>query len=350
MLGLGKKGNGASAGLKKGPDLEAVERLLPERGWWEGFVKRVLLCCGELELADGEGLVTERCVSAGCDAVGAFERSRLWERLMPAGRRQREGFEDCIKVGLFYAGCLRTLLPLLCSVKVKVGGSEWEPFESSLPDFLKTADGGDVEIEWVEKEVHAGRMLTLASLFLGRREIVEILRPVVAQEVFDCLRPGGERGLFGTILGDAGGVVETEERVDVAGVFLEGLRRVVMKGYLGVNQVPGEFFVAGGTCFLASPNGVNVVLSQMRKAGYDFEGKRKMVYEALAERGFLVGFEEGGRLTYKGVLRGSKWEGVLEIMGLPIATEALWPERVPEWMREGLVVLERKVEEESAHG
>ena len=334
----------------RGPDLEAVEKLLPERGWWEGFVKRVTLCCGELELADGGGMVAAWSVAVGCEAAGAFEKTRLWERLMPDKRRDKEGFEERVRLGLFFAGCLKALLPVLCTVKVKVGSEEWEPFVSSLPDFVGGVKGEDVVVVWGEKEAHAGRILTLASVFLGRREIVELLTPVVAQEVFDYLRPGGNRGLFGTMMGDAGAVEETEEPVDVAGVFLEGLRRVVMKGYLGVNRVPGEFFVAGGTCFLASPNGVNVVLSQLRKAGYDFEGKRKMVYEALADRGFLVGFVEGGRLTYKGVLRGSKWEGPLEITGLPIATEALWPERVPEWIREGVVVLERKLEEESVNG
>lgn len=342
MLGLGRK---KTAGADvEGPDLEAVERVLPERERWEGFVKRLMLCCGELELADGGG-VAAHCVAVGCEAVGALERSSLWERLLPDGRKEREGFEDRLRLGLFMGGCLRTLLPLLCKVEVRVQDRVWEPFDDSLPDFLgAVAKCGEVEVEWRDREAHAGRVLTLASLFLGRREVVEVLTPPVAQEVFDCLRPGGGRGLFGTMMGDLGVVEEEEEAVDVAGVFVEGLRRVVLKGYLGVNRVPGEFFLCGDTCFLAAPNGVNVVLRQLRKSGHDFVGNRTMVYEALAEKGYLMGVRAGELVTYKGVLRGTGWEGALEIFGLPVATGVLWPGRVPEWMLEGKVVLTRKEE------
>ena len=344
MLGMGRKREEAGSSSVAGPDLEIVERVLPDRERWEGFVKRVMLCCGELELADGGG-VAAHCVAVGCEAVGALERSRLWERLVPDGRREREGFEDRLRLGLFMGGCLRTLLPLLCKVEVRVEGRVWEPFEDSLPDFVKgVGEGGEVEVEWRDREAHAGRVLTLASLFLGRREVVEVLTPAVAQEVFDCLRPGGDRGLFGTMMGDVGAVEEEEEIVDVAGVFIAGLRRVVLKGLLGVNRVPGEFFLCDETCFLAAPNGVNVVLRQLRKSGHDFLGNRGMVYEALAEKGYLVGVKVGEMLTYKGVLRGTTWEGALEIFGLPVASGVLWPDRVPEWMLEGKVMLTRKEE------
>lgn len=344
MLGLGRKGVKSGGSDVASPDLEAVERVLPDRERWEGFVKRLILCCGELELADGGG-VAAHCVAVGCEAVGALERSRLWERLLPDGRKEREGFEDRLRVGLFMGGCLRTLLPLLCKVEVRVQGKVWEPFEDSLPDFVKSVgEGGEVEVEWRDREAHGGRVLTLASLFLGRREVVEVLTPVVAQEVFDCLRPGGDRGLFGTMMGDVGAVEEEVEVIDVAGVFIEGLRRVVLKGYLGVNRVPGEFFLCDDICFLAAPNGVNVVLRQLRKAGHDALGNRGKLYEALAEKGFLVGVKAGEMLTYKGVLRGSAWDGPLEIFGLPVATGVLWPEKVPEWMLEGKVILARKEE------
>lgn len=328
-----------------GPDLEAVERVLPERQGWEGFVKRLVLCCGDLELAAG-GRVAAHCVAAGCEAVAALEKSRLWERLLPDGRRERRGFEDRVRLGLFFAGCLRTLLPLLCRVEVTAAGKVWEPFEASLPDFLGCADGDGMAVRWRDGEAHAGRVLTLASLFLGRREIVDLLTPVVAQEVFDCLRPGGNAGLFGTMLGDAGAVAEAEAAVDAAALFLEGLRRSVGSGKVRVNRTAAEVFVGPVVCFLVAPHGVDLVLGYMkRKLGHDLNGNRIVVYEDLAAKGWLVDVEPGGLSTCRARLNGKGWRGTVEARGLPIATAAVWPGERPAWIAEGGVTVIRTGEE-----
>ncbi|MDE0207424.1 MAG: hypothetical protein OXP66_15540, partial [Candidatus Tectomicrobia bacterium] len=176
------------------PDLDALTALLSDRDGWERFVDRVVLCCGALPDPEGAATLASRCVAAGCVAVPALERSRLWERLAPADRREREGFEDRVRLGLFFAAGLKYLLPLLCTVRVRVGKAEWEPFHASLGDFLNAHGGSSAEVTWLDSPPHAGRILALASFFVGRQEVVEHLTPAVAQEVFDYLRPDGQRG------------------------------------------------------------------------------------------------------------------------------------------------------------
>ena len=345
IAGLGRKRPAANAG-QPGPDLEAVERLLPDREGWEGFLKRVALCCGDLELPEG-GRVTAHCAAAGCEAAAALEQSRLWERLLPDGRRARRGFEERVRLGLFFAGCLRALLPLLCRVEVTAAGRVWDPFAASLPDFLVGVAEEDTVVRWLDGEAHAGRVLTLASLFLGRREIVELLTPAVAQEVFDCLRPGGSAGLFGTMLGDADTVAEEEEPVDVAALFVEALRRSVAKGALRVNRTAGEVFAGPEVCFLVAPHGVDLVLGFMRRRlGHDLNGNRIVVYEDLAAKGWLVDVQPGSLSTCRARLGGKGWRGTVEAKGLPIATAAVWPGETPAWIAEGGVTVVRTEEEQ----
>ena len=91
----------------------------------------------------------------------------------------------------------------------------------------------------------------------------------------------------------------------MAALFLEGVRWAVKKGYLRVNRVPGQLFVVEGhfiSC--CSERGVNVVLQQLRKAGHNLSRNRILVYEALTEKGLLVGVEPGQMSTFKGVSEG----------------------------------------------
>ena len=332
-----------------GSDLDAVAALLPNRAAWGPFVNRLAACCGRLPDPEGAMTLVAAGVAAGCEAAPVVDKTTLWGRMAPDDRDEREAFEDRVRLGLFFAGCLKYLLPLLCTVRVTVGEAAWEPFYKTFDEFL--SDGGsEADVTWLESAPHAGRVLMFASFFLRAKEVVEDLTPVVAQEVFDYLRPDGERGLFGTMLGDAGLGMRQDERVDVASLFLEGVRRAVKKGYLRVNEVPGQLFVMDGTSFLVVPRGVEIVLQQLRRAGHDFSRNRILIYEALTEKGLLVGVEPGQMSTFKGVLRGKNWEGSLEIVGLPIATDALWIDGVPSWVSDGEVVLTRKEGKGSSDG
>ena len=128
-----------------------------------------------------------------------------------------------------------------------------------MPDFLNEhVEAPDVT--WRESAPHAGRILTLAAFFLRQKEVVEDLTPVVAQEVFDYLRPDGQRGLFGMILGDAGQGVGQEEPVDVAAVFLEALVQAVEQRVVRVNtRVNGHVFVTPAFWLLTTPVGLDCV-------------------------------------------------------------------------------------------
>ena len=322
--GVAKDGPGASPA---GPDLDAVLALLPVRERWERLVNRVVMCCGDLTAPDGAATLASRTITAGCEALPALEQSRLWERLAPAERREREGFDDRVRLGLFFAASLKYLLPLLCTVRINVNGEKWEPFYKSLPDFLKEQDG-TAEVTWEDGAPHAGRMLALASFFLGRSEVVEHLTPVVAQEVFDYLRPDGHRGLFGTILGDAGQAVEQAEPVDVASVFLAALAQAVERKVLRLNtRMGGHVFVAPAFWLLTTPKGLDCVttLIRSRLQGRRHDFTRHEVFRALQSGGHLAGPGTDGNGTAAWVCEvdAKDWERPLELHGLPILSCAL---------------------------
>ena len=330
--GVVKDGPGASPA---GPDLDAVLAVLPGRKGWERFVNRLVLCCGDLAAPDGAATLASRAVTAGCEAVPALEQSRLWERLAPTERREREGFDDRVRLGLFFAASLKYLLPLLCTVQVRVNGAKWEPFYKSLPDFLNE-QVGTAQVTWEEAAPHAGRMLALASFFLGRQEVLEDLTPVVAQEVFDYLRPDGHRGLFGTILGDAGQGVEQVEAVDVAAVFLAALAQAVERKVLRLNtRVGGHVFVAPAFWLLTTPKGLDSVttLIRSRLQGRRHDFTRHEVFRALQSGGHLAGAGTGGSGTAAWVCEvdAEDWDRPLELHGLPILAGALpvQPQAVP---------------------
>lgn len=310
------------------PDLDAVLAALPERERWERFVNRVMLCCGDLAAPDGTGTLAARCVAAGCEALPAVEQSRLWERLVPAGRQERVGFEDRVRLGLFFAAALKFLLPLLCTARVRAGKAEWEPFLASLSDFVNEHGGAAPEVTWVDSAPHAGRMLALASFFLGRQEVVEYLTPAVAQEVFDYLRPDGNRGLFGTILGDAGRAVEQAEPVDVAAVFLAALAQAVERKVLRLNtRMGGHVFVAPAFWLLTTPKGLDCVtaLIRTRLQGRRHDFTRHEVFLALQSGGHLAGADSGGKGAAAWVCEvdAEGWERPLELHGLPVLSRAL---------------------------
>ena len=266
----------------------------------------------------------------------ALEQSRLWERLAPADRRQREGFEDRVRLGFFFAAGLRYMLPLLCTVRVRVGKAEWEPFHASLEDFLKEHGASSPEVTWLDSAPHAGRVLALASFFLGRQEVVEHLTPVVAQEVFDYLRPDGHRGLFGTILGDAGQAVEQAEPVDVAAVFLAALAQAVERKVLRLNtRMGGHVFVAPAFWLLTTPKGLDCVtaLIRTRLQGHRHDFTRHEVFRALQSGGHLAGAAAGGNGTAAWICEvdAEDWDRPLELHGLPILSRALptQPQVVP---------------------
>ena len=241
-----------------------------------------------------------------------------------------------MRLGLFFAAGLKFLLPLLCTVRVRAGRAEWEPFHASLGDFLKERGVSSPEVTWREAPPHAGRVLALASFFVGRQEVVEYLTPVVAQEVFDYLRPDGHRGLFGTILGDAGQGVEQVEPVDVAAVFLAALAQAVERKVLRLNtRMGGHVFVAPAFWLLTTPKGLDCVTalirSRLRSDRHDFT--RHEVFRALQSGGHLAGAAAGGDGAAAWVCEvdAEGWDRPLELHGLPILARALpvQPRAVP---------------------
>ena len=252
----------------------------------------------------------------------------MWERLAPADRREREGFVDRVRLGLFFAAALKYLLPVLCTVRVRAGNAEWEPFHASLGDFLNAHGGSASEVTWLDSPPHAGRVLALASFFVGRQEVVDYLTPAVAQEVFDYLRPDGDRGLFGTILGDAGQEVDQAEPVDVASVFLAALAQAVERKVLRLNtRMGGHVFVAPAFWLLTTPKGLDCVtaLIRTRLQGRRHDFTRHEVFRALQSGGHLAGRAAGGNGTAAWVCEvdAEGWDRPLELHGLPIVAGAL---------------------------
>ena len=122
-----------------------------------------------------------------------------------------------------------------------MNGALWRPLDRTFPGFVEEQGGGKPQIVWSKALPHPGDVFLMASLFLEPQAMLHALSQRVAREVFDYLRPDGDRGLFGMILSGAG---QTEkERVDVAGVFLEAVRRAVRAKGLRVNTNPGDLFV-----------------------------------------------------------------------------------------------------------
>ena len=350
QLGRGKKAD--SGGSKRGPaeplaepDLDAALAALPVRERWERFVNRVMLCCDDLAAPDGAGTLAAGCLAAGCEALPALEQSRLWERLAPAERREREGFEDRVRLGLFFAAALKYLLPLLCTVRVRAGRAEWDPFLASLPDFVKEHGASAPEVTWLDSPPHAGRMLALAAFFLGRQEVVAYLTPAVAQEVFDYLRPDGHQGLFGTILGDAGLAVEQAEPVDVAAVFLAALAQAVERKVLRLNtRMGGHVFVAPTFWLLTTPKGLDCVtaLIRARLQGRRHDFTRHEVFRALQSGGHLAGAGGDGAAAWVCEVDAEGWEQPLELHGLPVLSRALpvQPHAVPQF--NGTITLKKE--------
>ena len=195
ILGRRKQAESETTGSElPGPDLDAVAELLPNRAAWGPFVNRLAACCGRLADPEGAMSLVAAGVAAGCEAAPVVDKTTLWGRLAPDDRDEREAFEDRVRLGLFFAGCLKYLLPLLCTVRITAGDAVWEPFHKTFDEFLGDGDP-EPEVTWLESAPHAGRVLMFASFFLGAKEVVDGMTPVVAQEVFDYLRPDGRAGI-----------------------------------------------------------------------------------------------------------------------------------------------------------
>ena len=151
---------------------------------------------------------------------------------------------------------------------------------------------------------------------------MEYLTPVVAQEVFDYLRPDGHRGLFGTLLGDAGQGVEQDEPVDVAAVFLEVLVEAVDRKLLRLNtRQSGHLFVSPAFWLLTTPIGLDCVTALIRARGARHDFTRHDVFRALRAAGCLVGTDASD--TPRCVLTSDAWPRPLELHGLCIAPGSL---------------------------
>ena len=106
-------------------------------------------------------------VAAGCEAAPVVDKTTLWGRLAPGDRDEREAFEDRVRLGLFFAGCLKYLLPLLCTVRVTVGEAAWEPFYKTFDEFLSEG-GSEPDVAWLESAPHAGPGAHVCVVLSGR--------------------------------------------------------------------------------------------------------------------------------------------------------------------------------------
>ena len=114
--------------------VEEVKKVLPEsdrqgRYFWRSFVERIDASLGGLDGPEGGNLFVRECIAAGCRAVPVVRRNSLWEQKAPplSDKRERGVYELRIRLGLFFAGCLRHLVQGVGRLRVRAEGAEWYP-------------------------------------------------------------------------------------------------------------------------------------------------------------------------------------------------------------------------------
>ena len=197
--------------IAEGLDFDRVPEFLLEHEKWTPFVTRLAVHCGDLPSPDGTGTLTTASVAAGCRAMAALDRHRRWEYLVDRGPDESLlHYKARLRLGLFFAGSLAYLVPLLCRVEVEVEGVLWVPVEESFTCFWRKwgvrtrgrskGRASDIKVVWGHRALAAGEILVLASFFFTCRE-VRYVWPAVARGVLDYILPG-EFGVFDVMLAE----------------------------------------------------------------------------------------------------------------------------------------------------
>ena len=217
---LRKKAGSRRKKIAEGLDFDRVPEFLLEHEKWTPFVTRMAVHCVDLPSPEGTGPLVTGAVAAGCRAMAALDRSRRWKYLVDRGADESLlHYQARLRLGLFYAGCLAYLVPLLCRVEVTVEGMPWIPAEESFTCFWKKwgvrtrgkskGKAYDIKVAWKNGAPAASEILVLASFFFTCRE-VRYVWPAVARGVLDYILPG-EFGVLDLMLSEA-----SRESVDAA--------------------------------------------------------------------------------------------------------------------------------------
>ena len=212
FFGLWKKAGSRRSKIAEGLDFDRVPEFLLEHEKWTPFVTRMAVHCGDLPSPDGSGMLVTGSVAAGCGAMAALDRSRRWEYLVDRG--PDESMQHCkarLRLGLFFAGCLAYLVPLLCRVEVTVEGVPWLPGEESFTCFWRKwgvrtrgrskGKASEIKMAWGNGAPAASEILVLASFFFTCQE-VRYVWPAVARGVLDYILPD-EFGDFDVMMSEA---------------------------------------------------------------------------------------------------------------------------------------------------
>ena len=214
-----KKARFPNRKIAEGLDFDRVPEFLLEHEKWTPFVTRLAVHCGDLPSPDATETLVTRSVAAGCRLMAELDRSRRWEHLVDRGADESLlHYKARLRLGLFFAGSLAYLVPLLCRVEVEVEGVPWLPVEESFTCFWRKwgvrtrgkskGKTSDIRVVWGHRTLAASEILVLASFFFTCRE-VRYVWPPVARGVLDYILPG-EWGVFDVMMSDEGRQSEAE--------------------------------------------------------------------------------------------------------------------------------------------
>ena len=206
-----KKARFRNKKIAEGLDFDRVPEFLLKHHKWTPFVARMAVHCGELPSPDGPGTLATASVAAGCRMMAELDRGRRWEYLVDRGPDESLlHYKARLRLGLFFAGSLAYLTPLLCRIEVEVEGSSWNPAEESFTCFWRKwgvrtrgrAKGqpSDIKVDWGHRPVAASEILVLVSFFFTCQE-TRYVWPAVARGVLDYILPG-EFGVFDLLLAE----------------------------------------------------------------------------------------------------------------------------------------------------
>ena len=180
---------------------------------------------------------------------------------------------------------------------------------------------------------------------------MEYLTPVVAQEVFDYLRPDGQRGLFGMILGDAGQGIESRGAGGRGG-GVPGSLSAGGRAEGGAGEHAREWARVRDTGVLAAHDAgrvwgdvIELLRTRPRGQGRPYDFTRREVYEALRSRGCLAGVDvnvKTGHAAQICEIDSETWGKPLALHGLPIVPGFL-PGRVAVSFFDGTIDLKGPV-------